>query len=244
MMELLEKLNLEVVDAILLLILFVAWPLAGELGKESKKEGAPAIEPLDIYNTTIFLLWATALPILLWWYFTGRPWADLGLSLPSGRKGELAYLFVAGMLLYFSIQFVRANFSARVREKLSAKLSDMHDVALMMPRNAKEYRGAMAMALTAGITEEIIFRGYLIWGVSQFSSIWIAALVSILLFVFLHRYQGSKGMRQVALMTTVFTALYIVSGSLIPGIILHILVDVLNISRIAMVINRQEKVAS
>lgn len=235
MADLLTRIGLGYVDLFFLALIFIAWPLAGELGKSRNKDGdAPEITPIDVYNSSMFFLWATALPILIGWAVMARPWASLGLVYERGPIMTGAFIAVAVILAYHFVQLIRAFVSPKVRAYLRNELHTLKDTIHLVPRTGKEYRRAMMMSVTAGITEEIIFRGYLIWALSQFLHFWLAVVIAIAHFVFLHRYQGWRGMRQVALITTTMTALFVVTGSLAPGIVLHILIDIINISRIAV----------
>lgn len=86
---------------------------------------------------------------------------------------------------------------------------------------------AFALALAAGVGEELFFRLLLPllfvlvfgWGVQAF----VAALA---LFVLLHRHQGRVGMVAVGLLGAVLTALYLDTGALWVVIVLHVLIDV------------------
>ncbi len=232
-MEFFQERGLGVFDVVLLAAIFIAWPLAGELGRSKKSDdGAPPFEPLDVYNSSMIMLWATAIPTLIWWAVANRPWADLGFQVENDLAMKAALLVAAGVALFLLVQLIRSTFSERMRAKLRTEIEKAGDAKYLIPRNAKEYRRCMATALTAGFTEEVVFRGYLIWALTQLSNIWVAVLVAIAHFVFLHRYQGWRGMKQVAMITTLLTGLFILSGSLIPGILLHIAVDVINITRL------------
>jgi uncharacterized protein len=80
----------------------------------------------------------------------------------------------------------------------------------------------VALCVTAGICEELIFRGYLL---RQFAAlgrrVWVGVLISSLLFGASHGYEGLATM----IMITVYGALFCVlarkSGSLRPGMMAH-----------------------
>lgn len=225
-------------DLVFLALIFLAWPLAGEFGKPKKDDpDAPKIRPLDVYNSSMIMLWATALPILIGWAMLARPWAALGFVYEPGPKTTGAFIVVAAILAYSLVQLIRTALSTKLRAHLRAQLKTLKDTIHLMPRNGKEYRRAMMMSVTAGFTEEVIFRGYLIWALSQFMPLAAAAAIAIVHFVFLHRYQGWRGMRQVLLITTTLTALFLVTGSLIASIVLHVFIDIINISRFAIALH-------
>ena len=236
MFDILARSGLGCADLVSLFLIFVAWPLAGELGKPRQNAvgDAPAIKPMDVYNSSMIFLWATAIIILVGWAFTRRPWNAIGFSFEWSPAMVGAFAVVAVISGYLLFELLRSFVSARSREKMRNEMARLKDAVHIIPRNAKEYRRAMMLAVTAGITEEIIFRGYLIWALSQFTHVWLAALIAVAHFVFLHRYQGWYGMKRVAVITAAVTLLFVLTNSLAPAIILHILVDVLMISRIAV----------
>lgn len=81
--------------------------------------------------------------------------------------------------------------------------------------------------MTAGVTEEIVYRGLLIAvGMGAFGlSENVAALAALAVFVAGHLYQGWRGMLAVTLIGFGLTALYLRTGSLLMPILLHALID-------------------
>lgn len=96
----------------------------------------------------------------------------------------------------------------------------------MLPRNAKERWCAVGTSVTAGVCEEIVFRGLLIAvGVSLGLPLYVAAGLSLAVFTLAHLYQGPKSMLGVGLIGLVLTYLYLSSGSLLLPILVHVLID-------------------
>ena len=89
----------------------------------------------------------------------------------------------------------------------------------------------MAIALTAGVCEEVLYRGFLIWYVAQFTGTTamgtIAAVaVSSIVFGAGHLYQGPASAGRIAGFAAVAGAIYVVSGSLWIVMALHVFVDI------------------
>ena len=83
----------------------------------------------------------------------------------------------------------------------------------------------MALSVSAGICEEFIFRGYLIWVLQPALGLWFAAAVSLIVFAAAHAYQGAKGVVAVGVVGGLFTLIVLVFGSLVPVIAVHALTD-------------------
>ncbi len=84
------------------------------------------------------------------------------------------------------------------------------------------------MAVTAGVCEEIVYRGLLIaFGVGVLGlSTTAAAALALAVFVAGHFYQGWKGMVVVALLGFWLTTVYLSTGSLLLPILVHVMIDV------------------
>lgn len=150
--------------------------------------------------------------------------ADLGLTLPSGRyvvpAGAVACAFVA----YLAVAGQRVARMIRAGEVFPAR----HAIAAALPGTPYERRLAAAVAVTAGIVEEVYFRGLLVAaGVGILGLPMLAAAgLSLLLFAVGHLYQGPRGVVGTGIIGAILTALYLATGSLLLPMIVHALVDI------------------
>ncbi|HEV7660995.1 MAG TPA: CPBP family intramembrane glutamic endopeptidase [Allosphingosinicella sp.] len=98
----------------------------------------------------------------------------------------------------------------------------------LLVRNAADIPLWILLALSAGVVEELTFRGYL---QRQFGALlgnrWLGALAQAVLFGVTHGYQGPALVLKIALLGMMFGALALCRRSLIPGIIAHASVDVI-----------------
>ncbi|MEV4182801.1 CPBP family intramembrane glutamic endopeptidase [Streptosporangium canum] len=104
---------------------------------------------------------------------------------------------------------------------------DRQAVSHLLPRTPAERWYAAGLSVTAGITEEIVYRGLLIavgMGALGLSKE-VAAVCALAVFVVGHLYQGWRGMLVVTLLGAALTSLYLRSGSLLLPILLHALID-------------------
>jgi membrane protease YdiL (CAAX protease family) len=103
-------------------------------------------------------------------------------------------------------------------------------VSDLLPHGHAEISLWIAMSMTAGFAEELIFRGYL---QSQFSRLTgcpaAAVLLQSLLFGFSHGYQGIKSMVLIVVLGALYGVLSILRKSLIPGMLAHASMDIASI---------------
>ena len=83
-----------------------------------------------------------------------------------------------------------------------------------------------AVSVTAGIVEETLWRGLVIWYFSQFLPLWVAALISLVGFALAHAYQGIENVPKIGLVSALFVALFLLSGSLWLPMVMHAAVDI------------------
>lgn len=180
---------------------------------------------LPLYNKTIGMLWALAVVCFLGWVYSNRPIEGLGFSWTEpGWRGWLAWGTVGLGLAYLVYSASVLGSSSSARQQVRAQLSNT-ELDFMRPRTAAEHRRFKILAITAGMAEEIIFRGFLITVFSLILPTLLAASVAVILFGLGHIYQGFAGIVRTALVGAILAAVYLVGGSLWPAILLHVLID-------------------
>jgi membrane protease YdiL (CAAX protease family) len=104
----------------------------------------------------------------------------------------------------------------------------MPDFSALLPVTAHERLIWAFVAISAGICEEIVFRGWLLATLRSPIGLGGTALVvaAAAAFGFAHAYQGITGVVLTTLAGAFFCAVYLATGSLLVPIVLHILVDV------------------
>lgn len=215
----------------LLLVIVVGFPVESEIATRFTRPRIIAGQPrmrLYTYIYTAGFLWFFTLVVLVLAGMGHVAWADLGFRFTPDVPTLIACAVCALAIGFFALQIYKVQTNKDVRENYREALAAESTGLYFLPETRTEYRTFSFLGVTAGITEEIIFRGFLIWALATFMPLWVAAAASLLVFTFMHRYQGLKGMMQVLAVGTLITVLYVISGSLYPLIILHIAVDVLN----------------
>ena len=101
-------------------------------------------------------------------------------------------------------------------------------VRLLMPSSGVERRGFLVVSITAGIGEEVAYRAFLLGLLSTaFSAPWTAAAVTSIAFGLLHAYQGPVGMIRTGLIGFLFAAIVVITGSVWPVVVGHIMINLI-----------------
>ena len=96
----------------------------------------------------------------------------------------------------------------------------------LIPVTGLEKLGFSALSLTAGFSEELVFRGFLLWALVQASgSTAFAVAVTSLLFGLLHAYQDLAGAGRAAILGLVLALPVVATGSVLPSMIAHAAID-------------------
>lgn len=117
------------------------------------------------------------------------------------------------------------------------------DIAALLPRNRPELGWGAALSVNAGVVEEALFRlalpALLVVVTGEPVS---AFLLAALVFGALHAYQGWVGVLATGVVGLLFTALYVVSGSIGLAILVHALFDLRTLVVIPAAVYRVHKV--
>ena len=110
-------------------------------------------------------------------------------------------------------------------EKLAASLGRLGKLA---PAFGVEMAAFVVLCITAGVCEELLYRGWLVNILRVATgSVWVAVGVGALVFGIAHAYQGIQGMLRAGFVGLQLAVLFVFAGSLIPGQVLHAAVDLL-----------------
>ena len=95
-----------------------------------------------------------------------------------------------------------------------------------MPTTDAEQRWWNALSLTAGVCEELLYRGYLWFYLGRYIPMPYVALLASLFFGLGHLCLGPPHALRTFLLGLAFWGLYLLTGSILPGMVLHALIDV------------------
>ena len=147
-------------------------------------------------------------------------WISIGITI-------LAVLFIA----YSLIDLLRLRYDGRYRAAIKSKLQSVkmpEYMRLLMPSTGKEKVLYGLVAISAGLTEEILYRGFLTYVLlTSFPAlgIWLSIVVAAFLFGLGHLYQGVSGVLRTFILGLILSMVYLATGTLLLCIIIHMLID-------------------
>ena len=182
-----------------------------------------SIERLVLYASTIAFQWLAV--VVVGW----RVWAheytarQLGLGFHSRTRLLLAGLVGAGVI--GSLQWLNLRRIGRIAPESRGAIEAI--AGRLLPQSAVELPPYLALAITAGLCEEFLYRGFAMAALTSAGiAPWLVVLVSSLLFGLAHSYQGRGGMAMTFVVGLLLGASRLAYNSLIPAIFWHGAVDV------------------
>ena len=181
---------------------------------------------VSVYREVLALEWILTAVVAAVWIHAARPWRLIGLVLPVGWRLVLPVALLAAVLLLFRAQLraIRRLDPAK-RERVRTRQAA---ASPLIPHNRVERAWFVPVAITAGLCEEFIYRGFLLWAFRPWLGLWGAALASTVSFGFAHAYQGHRGAVRAGVLGAGFAVLAIAMGSVVPGMALHALLDLMS----------------
>lgn len=168
---------------------------------------------LALVSLIIFLAWRD-----------GEPVVDLGLTFKNGWKD-----IGIGIALFIPFTF-GAGLLENVLRAAGLSAPSSQQVSFLTPKSAAEFALAFVLVIVVAISEEIIFRGYMILRFNEVTlNTTAAVLLSSVIFSLGHGYEGSAGVVTVGVMGLVFALVYLWRKSLVAPIVMHFLQDFISI---------------
>jgi membrane protease YdiL (CAAX protease family) len=97
----------------------------------------------------------------------------------------------------------------------------------LLPKTPRELNWFYGVSFAAGVCEEILYRGFLIWYFANWIGSVPALFVSSLAFGIAHSYQGAANIPRTALIGLWMGIIYLVSNSLWLPMLAHFVYDVI-----------------
>jgi len=187
---------------------------------EIGREGSPRrIREYRFVMLQEWLLVAIAIALIV---FDRRPWASVGLVLPHGAGLWWTIGIVVAVAALLRMQYGVATGTDRARASVNRQLTP---VRWLLPASAPELANFRALSVTAGVCEEILFRGYLMAFLLPLGGGGVAVAASSLLFGLGHGYQGVVGIVKSGVVGALMAGMYVLTGSLLAPILVHAMID-------------------
>ncbi len=218
---------------VFLLLIAPAWDYYDTARLKRNPNSAPRIR---YYRTVVSWLWIAAIlacgvvgpraifsiapaPQEAYWLY-GHAWVRYLL------EAVLALLTAAMVLPYVTVAWMRLTRKPRTYK--SADLMQSVPYAYLLPVTRRDRQWWVLVGITAGLCEEVLFRGFLLFYLHtspwQFS-LTLALLLSSLIFGLQHLYQGAKGAAVSAVLGSLFGMFFLLTGNLLFPILLHAAMD-------------------
>src|SRR5467141_1672138 len=180
-------------------------------------------ERLVLYASTIAFQWL-AVAVVTW-----RAWAhgftvsQLGLTIHGRSRILLAA--IVGTLAIAALQWLNLRRVGRIPVEARGSLQALAE--RILPQSTVELLPYLALAITAGLCEEFLYRGFAMAVLVHVGlQAWAVVLISSVLFGLAHSYQGRGGIAMTLVIGTILGTSRIAYDSLVPAIFWHSAVDV------------------
>src|SRR5215472_6062399 len=182
-----------------------------------------SMERLVLDASTIAFQWL-AVAIIGWRVWVhGYTAAQLGLTLHN--RGLLATAGLLGAAVIATLQWLNLRRVGRVPLKSRGALQAIAE--RILPQSSIELLPYVALAITAGLCEEFLYRGFAMAVLTRAGlAAWLVVLASSVLFGLAHSYQGRGGMVMTFLVGLLLGWSRLAYGSLVPAILWHTAIDV------------------
>jgi uncharacterized protein len=174
------------------------------------------------YWGTLAVEWIPTLYVLALWVVFGRSWDNLYLGRSSLLRMGLGLAFALAVIIFLWHQqrtiLTRPKLIERVRQKM--RFADP-----FVPHTDGERYHFWFVAITAGICEEILYRGFLFSFLRAWSGIVAALVISSIVFGWAHLYQGYRLLPRTALVGLFLAVVVVLTKSLWPAILIPAAID-------------------
>ena len=226
---------MQLADHIVFLLLGVALPaglfVSGYQRQRAGKAGrrmhfSPGLK-IRLYYGNGLLLLSLAVVCLTVWYFSGRPLADLGLSWGRMPYDALSIALLGGFTLLYLGDLALEVGSPDRRNQSRANLQQLG----FLPATGTQFLHFLFLAVSAGVGEEIVYRGYLINYLEAIlpatpAGAFVTLLVPAVAFGLGHVYQGRGAVVKIVAMAVLFGVFFYRTETLWPLMLVHTAVDV------------------
>jgi membrane protease YdiL (CAAX protease family) len=165
------------------------------------------------YRTQVLWEWSWVVVLVVITIPISQPLAWIGLSLPN----LYGWFILAALLLGVGLSIILLRRNPRALESMQRSIAAS---SIFLPTTPTERKWFVVAALTAGICEELLYRGFL----TRYLSIYfpgfgflVISILSGLIYGLSRAYQGLRGVLQTALTGFSYAIIFYLSGNLLSS---------------------------
>ncbi|GAB5522149.1 MAG: hypothetical protein Roseis2KO_00210 [Roseivirga sp.] len=174
---------------------------------------------IQTYKSIMVMQWAMCLPVLILLSLKETGLASIGLHFLTNPLSVVS-LVAAVFLGYQLVRILPYAEKRLVRTKKKLKA-----VLYILPKNRQEHKWSTIVSITAGVCEEVLFRGLFYELLAPYMLPLYAILIVNLMFGLGHAGTQLKNMLSTMGLGLLWSLTYYFTGSLWAPILMHILVD-------------------
>jgi membrane protease YdiL (CAAX protease family) len=204
------------------LAVVLPWRGKARMKKLLSRPQVGTMERLVLYASTIAFQWL-AVAVVAWraWVH-GYTAAELGLTIHDRIRIWVAA--VIGAAIVATLQWLNLRRVRQLPLEVRGRLQAIAE--RILPQSTLELLPYLALAVTAGLCEEFLYRGFAMAALARTGlSVWLVVLVSSVLFGLAHLYQGHSGFLATLVVGAVLGITRIAYHSLVPVIFWHTALD-------------------
>ena len=216
-------------DFVLILMflgVIIPWRGAARMKRLLSKPELTTADRLSLYGSTILFQWLIV--AIVAWRSAARTLSPEELGLAARDPWLVAWtsIVLTGLLCVNQVVGLR-----RITKLPEDKRGSLFAITeKIMPRTPTETLVYAALACTAGISEEFLYRGFVFMAFVRMLVNFgppnaVAAILSSAWFSLAHLYQGRRGIITTFVVGIIFAALRIWTGSLVPAVAAHMGID-------------------
>jgi len=199
------------------------WRGRARMKKLLELPSVSTMERLALYASTIAFQWVAATVVAWRAWAHGYTAAQLGLNFHGRAKIIIASL--VGAVTIATLQWL--NLRRMGRTPVAARGALQAIAERILPQSTVELLPYLALAITAGLCEEFLYRGFAMAVLTRVGlPVWSVVLLSSILFGLAHLYQGRGGLVSTLVVGTVLGTGRIAYDSVVPVIFWHSAIDV------------------
>jgi len=183
----------------------------------------PPINRLHTYLSGSLVLWLSLCVVIGNWIYQGGHLVELGIEAANSRALLSTLLLIIFAALVIRLLAKKIQHSEKFRHGYIGNDNYLRE---MLPRTRTERNTFYLLSVSAGVCEELIYRGFVFAYLLHYIPMpWVVVLSSVL-FGLAHSYQGLKGIPLTGAVGLLLALLYLYTGSIWAPIVLHAAIDI------------------